>query len=71
MKLLRAIQPAVRLKLGVCLGISVAYQAAALALNGKGRLISIEGSASRAAKARETLQLAGLDHSEVVRGEFC
>lgn len=70
MKLVRAIQPSICLELGSCVGISTAYQASALSLNGKGRLISIEGSTSRAVKARETLRNLGLDNAEVINGEF-
>jgi len=70
LKLLRAVQPSVCLELGTCVGISAAYQASALDLNGRGYLVSVEGSTSRAKKARETLEKVGLSNAEVINGEF-
>jgi len=70
MKLIRAFHSSTCLELGTCLGISTAYQFSALTLNGKGHLISIEGSQARAEKARETLEDIGLRDVEVICGEF-
>lgn len=55
-KMIRALKPRSCLELGTCLGISAAYQAAALALNGVGRLVTIEGAHDIAAIAEETMK---------------
>lgn len=60
-RLVRALQPSTCLELGSCVGISAAYQAAALALNGgPGRLLTLEGSDVLAARSALTLQDLGL-----------
>lgn len=66
--LVRRLRPASCVELGTCVGISAAYQAAALALNGHGRIATLEGSPEIAAVARETL--AGQDRAGVVVGPF-
>ncbi len=63
MKLVRRIQPETCLELGSGLGFTAAYQAAALKLNGKGHLVTLEGPASIAAVARATI--ADLGHGRV------
>ena len=63
MKLVRRVQPETCLELGTGLGITSAYQATALELNGKGRLITLEGPASIAAVAQQTI--ATLGHGRV------
>jgi hypothetical protein len=68
--LLRACQPASCLELGTCLGVSAMYQGAALQLNGKGRLVTIEGSQAVGKIARTNLREAGLESVEVVFGSF-
>lgn len=69
--LLREIRPDVCLELGSCLGISTAYQAAALELNGQGFLYSVEGAAPLADEAREVLERIGLSHRvEICTGRF-
>ena len=45
-RLIRELRPDVCLELGTSLGISAAYQAAALQINGNGTLVSLEGSES-------------------------
>jgi predicted O-methyltransferase YrrM len=60
------------LELGSCVGISAAYQAAALEINGDGgKLISLEGVDALAARSTRTLEEIGLTHRAEVRlGEF-
>lgn len=70
MKLLRGFKPMRGLELGTCLGISAAYQGAALALNGQGRLITLDGAEPVAALARETLDGLGIDGVRVTVGRF-
>jgi predicted O-methyltransferase YrrM len=69
-KLVRRLEPRSCVELGSCVGISAAYQAAALAMNGKGRLVSIEGSPEIARVASETLSLLQLRNASVVTGSF-
>lgn len=59
--LVRRLQPDSALELGTCAGISGAYQAAALALNGSGCLVSLEGCEDLAAAAGEHWQRLGLN----------
>src|SRR5688572_26936117 len=54
-KLIRAFHPRLCLEMGTSLGITAAYQAAALSLNGAGRLVTLEGADTIAALARENL----------------
>lgn len=59
------------LEMGACVGISAAYQAAALELNGRGSLITLEGSDVLAARSTRTLDELGLSHRATVRlGRF-
>lgn len=58
------------LEMGTCVGISGAYLAGAMATQGGGRLVSLEGHADRAAVAREVWQRLGLDDAEVIDGRF-
>jgi predicted O-methyltransferase YrrM len=69
-KIVRTLRPRVALELGTCLGISAAYQASALRLNGSGKLITLEGSPAVAEIARRTLAGLALENSEVVVGRF-
>jgi predicted O-methyltransferase YrrM len=68
-RLVRELRPAHALELGTNLGISAAYQAAALALNGGGELHTIEGAPRLAALARAHLASLGLA-AEVHEGRF-
>jgi predicted O-methyltransferase YrrM len=71
MKLVRALRPEVILELGTCLGISAAYQAAALKMNGLGRLLTLEGAPALAAIAEGNLRRLNLSqHAEVIVGRF-
>jgi predicted O-methyltransferase YrrM len=69
-KLIRAFRPRLCLELGTSLGITAAYQAAALSLNGAGRLVTLEGADTIAALARENLSGLGLTNVTVVVGRF-
>ncbi|MDR3218823.1 MAG: class I SAM-dependent methyltransferase [Dysgonamonadaceae bacterium] len=68
--LIKIFQPLRALELGTCIGISASYQATAQKLNGKGRLITIEGSEAIAALARKNIRSLQLDNVEVVCGRF-
>jgi predicted O-methyltransferase YrrM len=69
-RLIRQYRPTVCLELGTSLGISAAYQAAALELNDHGRILSLEGSESLASLARGNLDSLGLNRVELVVGRF-
>lgn len=56
--------------MGTCVGISAAYQATALRLNGGGRLFTLEGASPLARIATRTLSELGLDQVTVVQGRF-
>ena len=68
--LIRQFRPRRCLELGTCLGISAAYQAAALTMNGAGRLVTLEGSAALARLAEAHLEGLGLPGVEIVTGRF-
>lgn len=69
-KLIRKLRPASCLELGSCVGVSAAYQAAALHVNGQGRLLTLEGSPAIADIARSTLAGLELSNASVVVGPF-
>lgn len=70
-RLARALRPASVVELGSCVGISAAYQAAALAMNGGGTLVTLEGAPALAARTAETLDGLGLSaRARVVEGRF-
>jgi predicted O-methyltransferase YrrM len=69
-RLIRELEPRTVLELGTGLGVSGAYQAAALEINGKGRLITIEASESRVALARGYFEQLGLHRVELRHGRF-
>jgi predicted O-methyltransferase YrrM len=68
--LVRSLRPSACLELGTSLGISAAYQAAALELNGVGRLVTIEGAEPVADLARKHLRELGLSRAKVEVGRF-
>jgi predicted O-methyltransferase YrrM len=68
--LVRELEPEVCVEMGTCVGISAAYQATALKLNGHGRLITMEGAGPLARVSRENLVGLGLDTVQVVTGRF-
>lgn len=69
-KLVRELRPSTCLELGTCVGVSAAYEAAALKLNGGGRLITLEGAPPLAAAARQSLDRLDLAEVEIVVGRF-
>ena len=70
MQLVREFGPNVALELGTCVGVSAAYQAAALAVRGAGTLTTLEGAASLAEYSRTNLRKLGLTNVTVVEGPF-
>lgn len=69
-KLIRKLEPLSCVELGSCVGISASYQAAALSINGKGRLTTLEGSPEISKIAKETLESLNLENTSVVTGPF-
>ena len=69
-KLIREIQPETAVELGTCIGISATYQSVAQQLNGKGRLISIEGSEAIACLAKKNIESLNLKNVEILCGTF-
>jgi predicted O-methyltransferase YrrM len=67
LRLVREIAPGRCLELGTAVGISTAYQAAALELNGSGRLTTLEGAKTWASVAEEGLSVLGLADRATVR----
>lgn len=68
--MVRAVRPETCLELGTCFGISCAYQAAGLSVNGSGRIITHEGAPAVAEAARGLFGRMGLTNVEVVVGPF-
>jgi predicted O-methyltransferase YrrM len=70
-RLTRVLRPASVLELGTCVGVSAAYIASALELDGNGNLTTLEGGQPLVERSRHTLAELGLDHRvEVVPGAF-
>lgn len=69
-KLVRQVRPSVCLELGTSLGISTAYQAAALELNQHGKIATCEGDESLASLAKENFERLGLRNVLVRVGRF-
>ncbi len=69
-KLIRTIQPDSCIEMGTAVGLSAAFQAAALTLNGHGSLVSLEGASSLADIAGNNFRQLGLDSAEIVVGNF-
>ena len=69
--LVRMLRPNVAIELGTCVGMSGAYQAAALKRNGVGMLLTFEGAEAAARIADEGFQALGLQaHVRVIVGRF-
>lgn len=69
--LVRRLRPDRVLELGTALGVSAAYQGAALSLNGVGSMVTIDASAARMEVAREVLSRLALgDVVEARLGRF-
>ncbi len=69
-KLIRKLEPSSCVELGSCFGISAAYQSAALHINEKGTLVTLEGSPEIAKIAKETLESLNYHSTPVITGEF-
>jgi predicted O-methyltransferase YrrM len=69
MRLVRELKPRSCLELGTGFGFSGAYQAAALELNGGGRLVTVDVQDAWAGLAREGFSKLRLDRAEVRAGE--
>jgi predicted O-methyltransferase YrrM len=70
-RLIRELKPESVVEMGACVGISASYQAAALELNGTGRLVTLEGADVLAERSSHTLSELNLGHrSEVRLGQF-
>jgi predicted O-methyltransferase YrrM len=69
-ELIRTVHPTSCIEMGTAVGISAAYQGAALRLNGDGGLVTLEGATSLANIARNNLQELGLDTVDIVVGRF-
>jgi predicted O-methyltransferase YrrM len=69
-KLVRKLNPMASIELGTCLGISGSFMASAQRINGRGKLVTLEGAESLAAIAGSNFEVLGLDNVEVVRGRF-
>ncbi len=69
-KLVRKLKPVSCVELGTCVGLSAAYQASALSLNGKGFLRTLEGSPEIAGIARTTCKSLNLDNVSISEGAF-
>jgi predicted O-methyltransferase YrrM len=68
--IVRGQKPERCLEMGTAVGVSAAYQAAALALNGHGRLMTLEGAPTLAAIAERNFELLDLDNVVVRVGKF-
>lgn len=69
--LARAVRPERVIEMGACVGISASYIAAALEMNGTGRLVTLEGDPILSGLTEETFRDLGLVHrAEVVCGSF-
>lgn len=69
-QLIRRFRPGRLIELGSALGISAAYQAAALELNDLGHLFTLEGCPEMARQARDTIACIGSRRATVVQGRF-
>lgn len=70
-RLVQRFRPASGLELGTCLGVSAAYQAAAMQLNDSGHLTTCEGAPALAERSRRNLETLGLSpRVDVVPGRF-
>lgn len=70
LRLVRTMRPNSCIEMGTSVGLSAAYQAAALKLNGHGHLSTLEGANPLAEIARKNLRQLGLETVDVVVGRF-
>ena len=69
-RLVRELRPSTAIELGTCVGISAAYQCAAMELNGTGRLVTLEAFGGHVTLAEGTLAEAGITRAQVRHGRF-
>ncbi len=69
-RLIRKFKPLNCLELGTGFGISTAYQAAALSINGGGKITSIEGAETLASLSESHLRSLNLNNFSIVLGKF-
>ena len=69
-RLVRERRPVSCIEMGTSMGISACYQSAALACNGAGRFVTLEGDPGIATLARTHFAKIGLKEIEVVVGRF-
>jgi predicted O-methyltransferase YrrM len=69
-KLIRALKPATALELGTAVGLSAAFEAAALEINGSGKLLTLEGSAGVSALAARNFDKLRLARVQARTGLF-
>jgi len=69
-RLIREYQPTTLIELGTNVGISAAFQASALKVNGKGKLTTMEGNKNKVEVAKKLLANLALDNVEIIIGKF-
>lgn len=69
-KIIRNNKPVSSLEFGTCVGISGAYQASALKLNGGGKIITMEGDPFLAQVAKGTFNGFALENIDILEGRF-
>ncbi len=69
-KMIRNLEPISCVELGSCVGISASYQASALNINGKGNIVTLEGSPEIANIAKETFESLGIKNASIATGPF-
>lgn len=69
-KMIRKLELTSCVELGSSVGVSASYLTAALKLNGKGELLSLEGSPEIAKIAQETLDKLNLHNGSIIIGPF-
>jgi predicted O-methyltransferase YrrM len=69
-KIIRKLEPQSCFELGSCVGVSASYQASALKLNGKGKLVTLEGSPAISNIANETFASLEIGNASIVTGPF-
>jgi len=69
-KIVKEFKPKICLELGTCIGISAAYQAAALEMNNQGKIYTIEGASSLVKLAENNLKKLNLNRIDIITGLF-
>lgn len=69
-KLVRTMRPESCVEMGTAVGISASYQAAALKLNKRGSLVTLEGASTLAEIATTNFRTLGLNNLKLIIGRF-